>query len=350
MKKILLIFVFPILVLASQKYPYFKTNKHGYMPKNKYDLSHSILQMNDTIDVLNIKEQVVGNSSTYGGLGDLKGTETNFRYRFVDDMMLNVNYQNTSLDYSFGNLENEKIDVSIKKNFISKVFAFDLGFIQNKANDIKVTDINVMNSRFLNSFGGKIVKEDDPFVVNKYKLVKNNSNEFIPLFEDPFISIENMRDQTVYLRATRSFVEDGIYSKDIFLEYHYTKIDSKLNSSFLNEPGLSNLIDIQTDLSRKEQKISFGVNYSWFVNRWNMDISYEFNYILRDKELSSNNTNHKIEANIGYEVIKNTIFFVGAKIMSNQYVGEIPYLLNKYTLSTFDKKYGWATTGLLYRF
>lgn len=352
MKKYVIFLSLFTFAFSAQNYPYFVNDKHGFLPNNKLDLYFQSLQMNDTVDLLNLKEdELNGSSLNDSAIGDMNGYEAGLRYKIDDKSLFSIKYQNANVDYGFGSLDNQKIDMFYRRNFVSNLFALDFGFTQNKAKDMKITDIEIINSKFISKFNAKIVEENGILAVNEYKVINTEDiNEEVAIYGDPFLSINDMEDNSFYIRALRSFISDGFFSTDFFVAYYYTKIDSRLDSSFFDEPGMEDIIDVKTNLARDEHKLNIGLNHSWFINKWFMDITYEFDFIKRDDFLSENNTNFKLSGSLGYKIYNNMIFYMGAKVMTNQFAGEIPYLYNKYTQSSFDKKYGWAKAGLLLKF
>jgi len=57
-----------------------------------------------------------------------------------------------------------------------------------------------------------------------------------------------------------------------------------------------------------------------------------------------------INATLAKHIGENWMIYGGVKLMYRQFNGEIPYLYNTYTQSTFDHKYGYVRFGIGYRF
>jgi hypothetical protein len=72
--------------------------------------------------------------------------------------------------------------------------------------------------------------------------------------------------------------------------------------------------------------------------------------MLRINCLEETNTNNIIDLDLLYDINNDISFYVGGKLMSNQFNGEIPYFYTSYTKTTFDHKYGYAKTGLIFKF
>lgn len=360
------------ITLFGGNLPYFVSDIHGYLPKNKVDIGIEMLKMNDTLDVLGLKEsEFSGNTLSETSIGDMSGIEVFGRYKFDNGWMGSAKYQNTTISFGLGDVNNKKIEAFARKNLISKTFAVDIGYIQNKANDISAQNLELTDQRINDITASTDVKivpntqniNGDFLCNNLYShcltWTKSNGQTFIEginssSFKDAInsknieydVTTKNMQDDTVYIRAIKSMMDD-LDTIDIYAGFYHSQIKSQIDTNIYYKG--ETLHSIQ-NLDRTEQKIALGVNYSAFVGKWAMDAGYEYNYFLRDARLDYINHNHKIEINIGYEIMKNLKFFVGGKAMTNQFNGEIPYLYNKYTQTSFDHKYGWAKTGLVYSF
>lgn len=355
MKKQLLL-ALPLGLFGASGLPYFVNDVHGYLPKNQGDIGIEVLKMNDMVDILNIKESEFGGNLKETSIGDMNGVSIFGRYKLKDDLMGSGRYQKATVSYGAGELNNQKMELFARHNILSKNFALDIGMVQNKGDAIVNKDIDMINSmitRFVGS-GGSIVCSSFGCDIN-YK-DSTGDEQTLGATIEPYISTNNLKDNTVYLRAIKS-ISDEISTVDTYISYGYTKINTFLDSSIHYEPNTTLQNELRNkgiapykNLDRTEQKITLGINYSAFVGKWAMDALYEYDYFLRDSELGYINHNHKIDINIGYKIFPNIRFFVGGKIMSNQFNGEIPYLYNKYTQTSFDHKYGWAKTGLVYSF
>ncbi|MDD5716392.1 MAG: hypothetical protein PHW64_01195 [Sulfuricurvum sp.] len=344
----------PFTLFANQL-PYFVSDKHGYLPPNNLSLGITLLNMNDQIDLLNIKENEFSGTLSETAIGDMQGGEIFSRYRFNNDWMVAGRFQQSTISYGAGELTNYQSELYARKNIGSKTFALDVGMVHNEGDDIVTRDINQINSvvsRFIGT-GGKFEGSN-----GAYDIVYNTSQAQLRTSATitPFISSQNLEDNTLYLRAIKSFVA-GNESIDTYLSWNYTAIKTLVDSSIHYESDATLQSELTKrgitpykNLDRSEQKIAIGVNYSAFVGKFSLDAGYEYNYFIRDSGLDYINHNHKIELSIGYKATQNLNVFIGGKAMSNQFNGEIPYLYNQYTQTSFDHKYGWAKMGIIYNF
>ena len=175
----------------------------------------------------------------------------------------------------------------------------------------------------------------------------------IPRKADPQISVEDMQDYTWYLRLTLGYPEK-IFYPNIFLEAGYTRIDTRLDTNLTDmipQSYKSYLPDFPIDLGRTERYLSAG--FSFFLQTpfdTITHLEYEYKRIYRDKGLDYIPDNHIARGEIAYLLTQNVILHLGATLLYRQFNGEIPFLYNKYTQTTFDHPYGWMEFGVRYLF
>jgi hypothetical protein len=92
----------------------------------------------------------------------------------------------------------------------------------------------------------------------------------------------------------------------------------------------------------------------WHRNNWRLQGGYHFQQVNRNAIdaliVSRNgvayNTNHIFIADLQYEFLKNQFVFLRGQLMSNQFLGEIPFAYNSVTASKFDRSYGLVSLGV----
>jgi hypothetical protein len=81
-----------------------------------------------------------------------------------------------------------------------------------------------------------------------------------------------------------------------------------------------------------------------------VEFSYEYDKFDRDDELGYIDFNHVINIGFSKVITKNLLFFVNGKLLYRQFNGEIPYLYNQYTQTSYDHKYGYTQMGIMISF
>jgi hypothetical protein len=111
------------------------------------------------------------------------------------------------------------------------------------------------------------------------------------------------------------------------------------------------------------QELSYDAHYShagtmlqWHGDDWQLTGGYHFQKLNRsgvDARIAERGgiaykTNRIVVGEILRKVAQNSAVFVRAQLMSNQFVGEIPFTYNGFTANKFDRRYGFVSFGMLF--
>ena len=297
--------------------------------------------LNDTVDVLNIKETEFGSTQQFDSIGDLNGFEFWTHYSVTNNFMLF--YKNSMLEIEYGSNTIENLSNEIYSRFnLKNSFSFDIGFIHNQLNNFYITDLNNINQlgkRYFGSDNFNLKQEDK-------KITLFQKNDYTVLEYNPWLGLEDTSDSSIYFRLL-----NDIELKNAIFDYYgglkYTQIKNKIVA---NKELVSIDPSIEKDLNRDEMMLFFGINLTYIYQKAFFEFGYEYNRFKRDSGLDYINQNHIIDLTLGYNISDALKFYFNGKVMSNQLNGEVPYLYNQYTQTTYDHKYGYITTGLKYSF
>jgi hypothetical protein len=318
--------------------------------KGKKLLIFEYQKVNDTLDIFNLKDKEL--SSSFAGIGDMDGFNIKFFYGLNDKTTLSTQIQKQDIEYGSGTLTNYFFNVDSKYKFYQREYfstAFNVGFNLNKGENLTYSNakyLEILAKRFLNVKNIKISNNTIGIIK------KDNSTEFLHLKKTPSINISNMRDTSLYL----TFNAEKIFSKlalNFFTTFRYTKINTDIKASLspadkTTENKLSKY-NLNKNLDRYEHSIDIGFNAT-YKTPVIIEFSYLYRRIFRNKDLGYINYNHIVTLNLIKPINKQWFIYVGGKAMYRQFNGEIPYLYNKYSQTTFDHKYGWANIGIGYYF
>ncbi|MGB5793391.1 hypothetical protein [Poseidonibacter sp.] len=323
MKSLLLLSAFTLSAFA-QDIVYTKDNTHAFLPKNgTVNLILSAEAINDTLDVFKVKESEVSTSSAnYDSLGDMTGINLELSYAFLDNFYLHTNYNRKDIGYLDSNLINNKFDISLRYQVFANenhAFAIDGGMDINIADDTTITDANT-TTNFANKAG-------------------------ISVDSSAPLSMKDSQDFGLYTQAIYTYKADD-FLFDLFAGYKQITIDA---SKYEYTTGTGNSA-VTTIASRDDGMLFAGLGLREKFGSFYTEVSYKYTKMLRIEGLKENLTNHIFDLNVTYPISDKVGIFLGGKIMTNQFNGEIPYLYNQYTQSSFDKKYGYASTGLIVKF
>ncbi len=362
MKKILLLVISSVVVLfGGGDIRYVVSDMHAYaMKKGNANLLIEYLKMNDMLDIFHLKQKELGSSSHYGAIGDMKGYGIGGVYGLSDKTLLHLKYSKQDIGYGAGTLENDHINSYIRYQITHSDFAMinatavDIGIVVNRAHDLSYSDnryLEPLATKFLHVKSTKITKNDK----GKYRidLIHSDGTDdyFFNLTQKPAILLKDMEDRSFFVRAIgEKKITNDLYVA-LFLAYRKTSIKSTItvNDEIYKIAKYLNY-NARKSLDRDESRISGGFNISldWLKMGW--ELTYTYSRYDRDEGLDYIKTNHVIDAVLSRKITKNILAYSGAKFMYRQFNGEIPYLYNKYTQTTFDHKYGYVKFGLIYRF
>ncbi|MBF0620558.1 MAG: hypothetical protein HQL54_01395 [Magnetococcales bacterium] len=101
--------------------------------------------------------------------------------------------------------------------------------------------------------------------------------------------------------------------------------------------------------------IQFGGSFQWFDPNWRVRFGYRYHLSEREsvEEVVSQlgkttyQSNHLLTADFGFKPFEHVGFFMRGQIMSNQFLGEIPFSYNAFSANQFGKLYGLASFGII---
>lgn len=345
-------------VMANDNIRYAKSDMHAQtIPKGQINLSLEYDLLNDTVDILNLKQSELASISNIGAIGDLKGYGLKLRYGITQDFMISFEHSRQDLSYLSSTMTNKKDEIYTRYNLVqsdytifNNGFALDVGYIRDRLDDFKITDINSMNNLIAKFRDYQDVKLAYNSRRKKYSFTVGSSGPYI-LNQTPYASLENGGDDSLYLRGLIGFHKQK-HTVDFFLGYKYTKITNRINTTdeIVKYALDKNKPNPRQNLDRNEGMVFAGFNYSLDMSDVIYEIGYQYDRLFRDAGLDYINYNHIINASISYALTRNLLLSVGAKAMYRQFNGVVPYMYNKYTQTSFDHKYGYANVGFTYIF
>ena len=350
--KLLLILIFTFSAVFAENILYTKNQVHAFLPKNgTVNLFLGVQAMNDTIDILNVKEDEIDTTTAgFNTLGDMLGADIELSYSFWDNFFIYGSYGQKNIDYLGRTLENTNINTYLRyqayknNNF---AIAFDGGYETNIAKDSTITSSSDINP---------ILKRISPDT--RLEIIGNTlfyGNSTASLSNTPYIELKETKDETFYGRGIISYKQNDLLM-DLFAGYKQITVESFLDTSFANEPNIKTELEannVNGSLSSNRDDAMFFVGFSLrekFFKRIFAEFSYQYTKMLRIDGLKYIDYNHTIDMTLTYPIKDNIAVYLGGKVMSRQLNGEIPYMYNQYTQTTFDHRYGWATTGLIIKF
>jgi hypothetical protein len=264
--------------------------------------------------------------------------------------MIITSYLKRKINYGTGNLNINSYTLAFRKSFNSLI-SLEIGIRKNNAKDLKISDISEMNYYADKFKKGLTIETDKNYVWLTRKYPEMTLSIGFLKKEEPFFLIKDMKDFSNYYRLTigKAF---KIFYPNFYLEYGKTKINTKIDSNIIKmipDKYKNRFPDLPYNLDRNENYYKFG--FSLFIKtpcRTLTQIEYSYIKINRKQSLNYIDYNHILKGKIGYFINRNIILTFGGKLLYRQFNGEIPFLYNKYSQTTFDHPYGWIQFGITF--
>ena len=356
MKKLFLTLLFINLWGYNLKYALHSSHAFPFLP-HKTLLIFEYQKLNDTIDVLNIKSQELGDTvSKYASIGDMDGYKLSITYGLNNKTTLFFKINPQNIQYGNGTLKNKRYEIFGRYNFyqndfLNTAYSFDIGGIINKADDIRYSNKNLMENLAV-----KILKEKKPNVKSveinptniKIHYIGTKNKDIIGITQTPFIEVNDMKDMSYYIKALYEKKINNIFLT-LFTKLNFTKIHTTVKANDELVQKAKEKFDLDKNLDRNEKSLNIGFNISGGID-YVFEFEYYYTKIFRESGLDYIDYNHVVKLDIIKPINKSWFIFAGGKVMYRQFNGEIPYLYNKYSQTTFDHKYGYARAGVGFLF
>lgn len=365
MKKIFISTFFSIICLASNNHFFYGySDYHAFVPGDgSIQLLGEYRKINDTLDIFNLKEQELGGSSVnLGAIGDMDGGRLEVRWHMKPKRTLLFRVTYDKIEYQLGDLKNLQMEGYIRQNIATNPYSdnavsMDVGGRYDSADDIKADNsrslIGVIESH-PNVEKAWIEPYDGPGNYNWTLNVnlKDGTYEGIDLHERPTLAVKDMGDITGYVRLLMEHRFSNRFFLTGYSEGGYTHITSTAGvNDELAKAAQSRGIETEENLDRHEWYMEIGTNISLEMGYVVGELRYAYRHLFRDDDLGYIKYNHIVDAVLEVPLgSKRLVGYIGGHFLYRQFNGEIPYLYNKYTQTSFDHRYGYAKFGLIYSF
>ncbi|MCX7177565.1 MAG: hypothetical protein NTX56_01975 [Proteobacteria bacterium] len=116
--------------------------------------------------------------------------------------------------------------------------------------------------------------------------------------------------------------------------------------------------DIGQEVAYHAKHLHAGGMLQWRDLVWRLSGGYQYQRLIRDhvddliasRGGESYRSNHVLVGEIARKVGQSSAIFLRGQLMSNQFVGEIPFAYNSVTASKFSNRYGLASVGFMQSF
>jgi len=283
------------------------------LPKGRLEIDLDYLVIRYADDLFDAEEENVAGPL---GPGDLDGLRLTANYGLFRRMTLMSSLQYRDIEYGAGSLEVKTLDFGLKQNLVDKrdlrlpKVALDLGLGFNWADDQVIDAADVQDS----------------------------------------LSFQDASDWTASARITTGWVWGSLFP-NFFAEYGYTRIEGTMAGPTVLPDAPDLPVSLTSTVDRSEMYAKGGLSLLIkFPYRALLHFEYHFLRLFRDKELEYLKYNHVFKVDFNYYFTRKLVGHIGGIYFRRQLNGEIPFLYNSFTQTSFDRDYGYMSVGLTYLF
>ena len=324
------------------------------------EISAAVLRVNDTLDVFNIREELLaGNRRLVGDSGDLKGARFELNYGVTEWLSVFYRQQQQALRVDVGEVASVNIldidsDLDTDRQEVGVKWVFFEGDLLNQDDRISAAALEL--SAFSNS--------SDSFDVLTDSISLNGLNIS---FTDPrTFSVTDLDDDGWTARLLYSTQLFGSAVGSAWLGYRESESSSSTDSDIGSE-FIARQFRQQFSLEENYWLGGFSLNFS-LTPRLPVQLSYEYlrtssSEFVRDPETppaglpgflsaspSGEEVNHSFRGQISYWLTPDLHATLSGNLYSNQFLGVIPHFNNPLSGSFSDNPYGYLGLGIGYRF
>jgi len=329
------------------------TDRFQQSGESSLEVSYDV--MNSSLDILGMR----ANDAQYSGtnVGDYSGVHLRASYALSDILSLHGGYWKRKISYRQDDESIDSWQTTVQYRFdgdksSAKNYAVRFGTWGNLTDELNKTSPSIIMGKTFSSIS-----------------VSNPLDFQIQLDVIGAWRISEETDVSAFSGMGESWVETG----DIVANYidgsgcaYRILFTPAATSGTLISPCASNIVitDFATD-----QSVTQGFNYrssyyqlggavKWHQNEWVLRGGYQFQQLSRgnvDAQIVKGGgiayqRNHVFVMDASYELTSKAVVFVRFQVMSNQFVGEIPFAYNVATASKFNRRYGFMSAGANFPF
>ncbi|PCJ18017.1 MAG: hypothetical protein COB02_11860 [Candidatus Cloacimonadota bacterium] len=318
-------YLFLCLVFCSNSFAFLKSlGSHPtafMMPKGQLETTLTHYQINSTLDILNIRDLTKVQAQS---LGNMKGNGISLKFGASKLFTILYDRKKSAYEYSRGavgvNSEYLGVKYVLKDMGPEKpLISLQIGHRKNRGAGLSkiFTTVSFQNASFVLNPSARL----------DFGGVKDKANTYM------LVASKQLRKKLM---------------GSIFAEYSFGSVRSELASN-IPIPELNSILNV---LNFKTRKRDFGYSLHYKMNSSNM-LSLDYHYILMDRSVDVSDpidVNEVINAQFTQGINDQSEWFLSAKYLKNNFVGEHPFLYNKLSASRFDKKYGYLGVGYTFKY
>ncbi|MDO8273684.1 MAG: hypothetical protein Q7U82_17460 [Gammaproteobacteria bacterium] len=322
----------------------------------KFDLTASSLAVNETIDFLNIREDLLaGTRQLEGDSGDLEGERIELQFGITSYLSAFYRRQQQNLTIDLGEIKSiNLVDIDDALSTTATAYGLKWNFFESGYFD---------NTRAWQSASLEITRTEnntDDFSGSLDKITLSGNTTI--LFTQPqTFRVQDMDDEGWQARVLYSFPLGDALTTSLWAGYAETEASSGTGSD-IKVTALAAAFDQSFEVEESQLLLGGGLNWQ-ITPRIPLQLSYEYlrintsdvttvvnpSNVLLPSFLQANNVNkidandnHTLRGSISYWVTPKFNVSLTGKLFSNQFLGVIPHYNNPLSGSFSEQPYGYA--------
>lgn len=329
--------------------------------RGEFEISLAGLAVNDTIDFLNIRDELILNNRTLvGDSGNLKGGKFEIHYGVTEHLAVFYRRQQHSLTVDLGPIDSiNLIDIDDALETTSQSAGFKWTFFQG--NLLNANNRHSAASLELTAYSNK--SDDFDVVLDEIQL----GNSTITFLDQQTFSVAELEDEGWKARLVYTWPMQQRTIGSIWAGYGESEATSATTSD-LTEQSIKKFFE--QSFSLDESILYLGASIVVQITpRMPLMLSYEY-VNIRDSRLeqipdnppsglpgflaaanqSEEDDNHTVNARISYWLTPQLNISLTANVYSHQFLGVLPHYNNPLSGSFSSLPYGFAGIELGYKF
>lgn len=318
--------------------------------------------VNETIDVLNLRDSSGSNSSE--NTGDYFGGHISAEYKFSPNLKAEVEYWERQIDVAsdtntinswlVGTTYYPELHLAKKDQIALRASAW--GNFSDELNKNSPTSVNGRTfNRFSVTNPNDIQFQLDGIFSRKLDFM-NQLNAFASLGYSK-VSVESLKAQARLQGCSINLDIDSSNQYQGELASPCTVGNATINQLEVSGNASEFGINVQDDLNYDAYFTNIGGSWNWRYQKFESQWGYQYQRLWRnnvDDRVSRFGSqavkdNHTIAVKVSYDYSPKITPFFEAQYFVRNFVGTIPFIYNGVTASRLDQAYGLATLGVQFR-
>lgn len=330
-----------------------------------FDINVSGLAVNESLDVLKIRKDVLAGSRQLGGkTGDLDGNKITAQFGITSTLSAFYERQQTDLTIDIGTISSVNlISIDNALSTTATTYGFRWNFFESGYFD----NASAWHAASLEISKTQNRSKDYSAVIDEIYLSSGGIDLIVSFTNPQTFGLQNMEDDGLRARFLYTMPLTENITGNFWAGYAETEASSATGSDITTSFIAS---AFEQSFSLEDRQLTFGAGLNWQITpRLPVQVSYEYirvnnidsqidfnstntllpSFLRADSVNSTVNNNHTVRGSLSYWITPQFNLSLTAKVFSHQFLGVVPHYNNPLSGSFSDKPYGYVGVQLGFR-